>query len=64
MLRSDSLITPEIIGLLSALGLTKVHVYSTPKAFIVSTGNELVSPGEIIEEGKVYESNLYYLKSA
>ncbi|BBG28207.1 molybdopterin-binding protein [Sulfuracidifex tepidarius] len=64
VLRSDSLITPEIIGLLSALGLTKVHVYSTPKAFIVSTGNELVSPGEIIEEGKVYESNLYYLKSA
>ena len=39
-------LTPREIGLLSALGIESVPVRATPRVGIVSTGDELVRPGE------------------
>ncbi|MBC8259853.1 MAG: molybdopterin biosynthesis protein [SAR324 cluster bacterium] len=44
-------------GTLAALGETKVWVWSRPKVGIISTGDELIAPGEEMELGKVYDSN-------
>ncbi|MUN29262.1 gephyrin-like molybdotransferase Glp [Sulfuracidifex metallicus] len=63
-IRKGTLVSPEVIGLLSAMGKTKVYVFAKPKVTVISTGDELVPPGEELTLGKVYESNMFYLKAA
>ncbi len=54
-------ITPREIGLLSALGLEEVPVRARPRVGIVSTGDELVRPGEdlVSARGEIYDVNSY-----
>ncbi|MDV3103118.1 molybdenum cofactor synthesis domain-containing protein [Thermococcus waiotapuensis] len=44
-------------ALLSALGFNTVKVYSKPKVAVISTGNEIVPPGEELRPGKIYDIN-------
>ncbi|MDX1642021.1 MAG: molybdopterin molybdotransferase MoeA [Balneolaceae bacterium] len=57
-------ITPATVGLIGSLGLNRVKVFNKPKIRIISTGNELIPPGEPKSEGQIYESNSYALQSA
>ena len=57
-------ITPAAIGFLAGLGITEVEVFKKPKLSILATGDELVSPGDLLPEGKIYESNTIMLSSA
>jgi putative molybdopterin biosynthesis protein len=52
-------LTPREIGLLSALGVDRVPVRSRPRVGIVSTGDELVPPGEALDSdrGEIYDVN-------
>ena len=52
-------LTPREIGLLSALGVSEVPVRTRPRVGIISTGDELVRPGEPIdsERGQIYDVN-------
>ncbi|RLM57026.1 molybdopterin biosynthesis protein [Halobellus sp. Atlit-31R] len=54
-------LTPREIGLLSALGYDEVPVRGRPTIGIVSTGDELVRPGETLhsERGQIYDVNSY-----
>ena len=54
-------LTPRELGLLSALGVEDVPVRRKPKVGIVSTGDELVRPGETLhsERGEIYDVNSY-----
>lgn len=52
------------IGYLAGLGITKVVVYARPSIAIITTGNELVTPGEPLPLGKIYESNGIMLANA
>jgi putative molybdopterin biosynthesis protein len=54
-------LTPREIGLLSALGIDEVPVRRQPRVGIVSTGDELVRPGEELhsERGQIYDVNSY-----
>lgn len=63
-LPKDSYLNPAAIGFLTALGMTKVKVYQKPTIGIVVTGNELVTAGENLPYGKVYESNAIMLQTA
>ncbi|AIU70629.1 molybdenum cofactor biosynthesis protein MoeA [Thermococcus eurythermalis] len=44
-------------ALLSAVGLTEVPVFRKPKVAVISTGNELILPGEDLRPGKIYDIN-------
>ncbi|WP_435074637.1 molybdopterin biosynthesis protein [Halorubrum sp. HHNYT27] len=52
-------LTPREIGLLSALGVDEVPVEGKPRVGIVSTGDELVRPGEPLDpsRGEIYDVN-------
>ncbi|WP_264521968.1 molybdopterin molybdotransferase MoeA [Flavobacterium sp. N1994] len=63
-LAEGTFLNPAAVGFLTGLGFTKVKVYQKPKIGIVVTGNELVSAGEILQDGKVYESNTIMLQTA
>lgn len=57
-------ITPATIGVLATLGLTEVEVVRPARIGIVSTGDELVSPGNPLARGEVYASNGLALSAA
>ncbi|NBC04646.1 MAG: molybdopterin molybdenumtransferase MoeA [Bacteroidetes bacterium] len=58
------LISPASVGLIGSLGLNQVKVFNKPDIRIISTGNELIPPGEPKSEGQIYESNSFSLQSA
>jgi molybdenum cofactor synthesis domain-containing protein len=45
------------IGALAALGMTAVRVYGKPRVAILSTGNEIVDPGQALAPGQIYDIN-------
>ncbi|CAB3289758.1 Molybdenum cofactor synthesis domain protein [Methanocaldococcus lauensis] len=63
VLRKNTKLTPRDIGVLAAIGRNKVKVYKKLKFGIISTGNELISPGEPLKFGKIYDINTYTLAS-
>jgi molybdenum cofactor synthesis domain-containing protein len=52
------------IGVLAAIGLTEVTVYRRPKVAVLSTGGEVVAPGEPLPPGKIYDINAHTLSAA
>lgn len=57
VLRMGDVLTPREMGVLAALGRKSVKVYKRPKVAILSTGNEIVQPGEFLPYGKIYDIN-------
>lgn len=51
------LISPASMGLIGSLGINSLKVFQKPSIRIITTGNELISPGENRKEGQIYESN-------
>lgn len=55
-------INPEVIGVLAALGISKVKVYKKPKFYIISTGDEIIDMDEKLTLGKIRDINAYALQ--
>ena len=54
-------INPANLGVLASLGIGELKVYRKTVVAFFSTGDELVSIGESLEKGKIYDSNRYTL---
>ena len=57
VLKTGTLLRPQDIGLLAALGVTRVPIYPRPTVAILTTGDELASPGTRLKPGQIHESN-------
>src|SRR6202043_66448 len=64
VLRAGQLLTSREIGMLAAVGCAAVEVWRRPRVAIISTGDEIVAPGEAIRPGAVYDSNGAILAAA
>jgi molybdopterin molybdotransferase len=60
-LAQGKLIRPADLGMLASLGQAEVSVYRKLRVAFFSTGDELRSIGEPLDEGCVYDSNRYTL---
>jgi molybdopterin molybdotransferase len=63
-LEKGTFMNPAAIGFLTGLGLTQARVWKKPRIGTLVTGNELVSAGQMLVGGKVYESNRLMLQTA
>jgi molybdopterin molybdotransferase len=52
------------LGLAAAVGLTTLPVRRRPRVLVLSTGSELVAPGQPLLPGQIYESNSQLLVAA
>lgn len=60
----DSVISPSQVGLLAAVGRSKVLVHPKPRMSVISIGNELVDVDRSPGLGQVYDVNSYSLAAA
>lgn len=63
-LAAGTVLGPPQIGLLAAIGRGTVKVRPRPRVVVLSTGSELVQPGEKLGEGQIYDSNSFALAAA
>jgi len=61
VLNKGNVISPAHIAILASVGCTYPLVYKRPTVAIISTGNELVEPGEKPGTSKIRNSNSYQL---
>jgi molybdopterin molybdotransferase/putative molybdopterin biosynthesis protein len=64
VLRAGQVLTSREIGMLAAVGRAAVEVWRRPLIAIISTGDEIVVPGQPIRPGAVYDSNAAILAAA
>ncbi len=61
LLEAGTVLGGSEIALAVSMGLDRVRVYQKPEVGVISTGDELLSPGEVLTPGKIYDSNRYYV---
>ena len=59
VLEAGTVLRPGAIGVAASLGLSKVKAHRRPVVAIISTGDELLEPGEPLQPGKIFNSNAF-----
>jgi molybdopterin molybdotransferase len=63
VLGPGTMLNASRVGSLAALGLTQVTVFEKPRVAILSTGNEIVEPGQPLAPGQIYDINRFTLSA-
>ena len=64
MIPARTVLRPAEINLLASFSQLEVPVFRRPQVAILSTGDELVAPGETLGSGQIIDSNAYSLAAA
>jgi putative molybdopterin biosynthesis protein len=57
LLRAGTIIGSREIGMLAACGLAEVTVTRKPRVAVISTGDELIQPGQLLPPAAIYDTN-------
>ena len=63
VLATDAVVNSARLGVLAAIGALEVDVYQKPHVALLSTGNEIVDPGQPLGPGQIYDINRFTLSS-
>lgn len=58
---AGDVLVPSRVGALAAVGRADVEVFARPRVAILSTGNEVVDPGEPLPPGHIFDVNRFTL---
>jgi molybdopterin molybdotransferase len=58
---AGDLLSPGRVGAIAAIGGADVEVFAKPRVAILSTGNEVVEPGQPLADGHIYDVNRFTL---
>ncbi len=64
VLRAGTVLTSRETGVLAAIGVDRISVWRRPEVAIISTGNEILAPGQPMQPACVYDSNSQVLADA
>ncbi len=59
LIKKGTVLTSREIGVLAAIGLSKVPVYRKVRVAVISTGCEIQPPGSHLKPGKIYDVNSF-----
>jgi molybdenum cofactor synthesis domain-containing protein len=63
VLQPGTVLNASRVGSVAALGLTDVAVFDQPRVAILSTGNEIIEPGQPLAPGQIYDINRFTLSA-
>lgn len=55
--KKGEIVTADTAGILAAAGITQVPVVRRPRVAVITTGDELMPPGQALLPGKIFNSN-------
>jgi molybdopterin molybdotransferase len=58
---SGDVLSPSRVGALAAIGRADIDVFAMPRVAILSTGNEVVEPGQALSPGQIFDVNRFTL---
>lgn len=61
--KAGTRLKPQHLGLIAALGISKVKVYDKPRIAVLTTGNELIELGKRLEGSHIFDTNKLVLSA-
>jgi molybdopterin molybdotransferase len=61
VIAAGDLLTPSRIGSIAAVGIANIEVFAQPRVAILSTGNEVVDPGQALAPAQIFDVNRFTL---
>lgn len=55
-------LSPAALGVAASVGAASLQVFKQPRVAVLTTGNELVMPGQALPAGAIYNSNRHMLR--
>ena len=63
ILPAGQLLNPSRVGAIAAIGAADVEVFARPTVAVISTGNEIVDPGQPLAPGQIHDINRFTLSA-